>query len=449
MTNLKQKGKTLGYICNNIIIFLCMSEIFFILRIFNGSLPHSLFLDSILKYNESADLFYLDDYWKKGTQVNVSRKIFQIPPDSVVEIVSPDLMLPMPDKQYIKLYTSDLQKTAQFVPGTPDNKYYQGGFTPTLENALNNQYWNYSATYGHLRMMYCTNTGSFLSRRFEFIYIDKVQCLHWIRGVSNGNVVASCENVISMGHTQVFQLAHFLDDILAPILMFPQEVRQKSVVVVFDKAKHFMELLMAIGIPPERIIWVKSGQWVYAENLYVPIKPVPHLSHYGKLIVDLSRKMKNYYNVTNNKPTKLIFINRANGLSRRMKNMQELCDETQKLYPLYKFEYHEDSNSFKEAAMLWSTSKFIFIVAGSNSAKSIFMQENSILVVGLSNNMDNTAPLRCGPINVFTLVFRVNEINHFHPLSTTCNLTRPLRAIKLAMYVVENGHFDTTQKYED
>ena len=430
--------------------FQCIFSVFSMFYLFNP-LSGFVFINfSKVAFTETIGPNIIDQYNMEGTLIAIkSPNLQEIPKESIVEIVSPDLMLPKPDREYIKLYTNDLESIGEFLPKTPDNKYYQGGYTPTLENALNNQYWNYSASYGHLKNMYCTYTGSFITSDYQFIDIEPISAIKWIRAVANGRVIASFENIVTVGHTQVFQFGHFVADVLAPIVIFPEEIIQKSFVVINKASKRFQELLEACDINLQQVIFVDKGEWVFAKNLYAPISPLPHLSHYGKLITRLSSKLKRYYNTSELLPTRFLFINRPRGLSRRMQNMEELSRMAQTQFPKYNFEYIEDTNSFKESALQWGTAKFMFVIVGSNNAKNVFMQENTVLIVGLANVMESCAPLRSGPLKIFTLEYRNKEMNHWITKPTYCDPKRSMRAISIGMYVVEHGRFNPDESFHD
>ena len=375
--------------------------------------------------------------------------ISDLPLNQKYEVIYQSFNLPKPDTVYIKFYMNDISKKTLhgFLPATKGNIYYQGGFTKTLEDDLNWQYWNYGCSYLHITNVYCSFTATFVTKDLKRVCLDQTR-INKIRDSKAGMCFASVDSAIGVGHTQVYQLGHFISDVLAPLLMFPENILKTSAIIINKHAKRFVDSVRALGISLDNVFLLGQYEWVFCEHYYTPYKPLPHLAHWGSLMANVSTKLRAYYHVENIKPSRFIYVNRAKGYSRRLTNMNEIVKIAAETYPKYNMEYIEDTNSLNESAHLWASAKFVFVVAGSNSAKNVFMNEHTIMVAILSNLLDNSPALRGGPNHIFTLYFRSKNVKH-EAKNCKADITRSIRVIGIALYVVEHGHFDPNEKFRD
>ena len=130
-----------------------------------------------------------------------------------------------------------------FLPTMPNNSNYLGGYSKHLEHDLNVQYWNYSGSWVHMKNMYSTYTGTFVIENMSYIHLEKFEEAFYIRKHPDGKIVGAYENVISLGHTQIYQLGHFFQDAVAPILMLPKKSFQNHMLQLIKLQKIILKYI--------------------------------------------------------------------------------------------------------------------------------------------------------------------------------------------------------------
>ena len=420
-----------------------------LLKLFFGLLMLYLIVyKNFLIFGKTPDIIKIDHNYFMKSDVRIIDVINYIPQNCLVSFHHCNFSLHKPDKQYIKFYHKNMSsKMKSFLPTMPNNSNFLGGYSKYLEHDLNVQYWNYSGSWVHMKNMYSTYTGTFVTMNMSYIHLDKFEETFFIRNHPNGKIVGVYENVISLGHTQIFQLGHFFQDAVAPILMFPKKIIKKSYIAINSIAQNYIEVYQAIGIPLNRVILLNPTDWVFCKNLYSPIFPLPHLAHYGILIKKLSKQLRKYYKIDSIIPSKYIFSNRLPSRRRNIGNMEEIVDTMNKVFPFYKFEYIQDNEIISSSAKIWATAIFMFVPTGSNCIKELFMKEKSVMVVALGDATDNCMALAAATHNVFTLFFRIYNLHHESYEPCIVNISLIVRVVKIALFCVNNGYFNPNENY--
>lgn len=86
--------------------------------------------------------------------------------------------------------------------------------------------------------MYCTYTATLVTNDLKRVCLDQTKN-YWIRNSPDGICFASVESAIGVVHTQVYQLSHFIPDVLASLLMFHENVLKTSAIIINKNAKRF------------------------------------------------------------------------------------------------------------------------------------------------------------------------------------------------------------------
>ena len=361
--------------------------------------------------------------------ITIQNIIYDIPRESLREYVNLDLNLPNYNYNHIMLFNE---------PKFNGSIYYHKGVVDEINQAC----WKFNASYICVKYVYCCGNTSFCLRNFTLIWIDKTQHF-WIRKPLNGSLQGSYDNIIALGHSQIFQFGHFFSDVLIPLLMFPQDVISKSYLLLNANSKKHVHYLKYIGFLTEKVIFLKKRQWLFATNLYTPIDPLVHISHYGKLSNTFSKKLRNYFNLTNVIPDKYYITNRDPKQSRHIANMEEVYQAIVNEYPERNFEILPDIQNFDEAAYYWGRAKLVFGPTGSNLFKHYIMANKTILVVIAAENFDNALVIGTGSHDVFALFSILPGMPHFHIHVNVLNISEALILINIALNCIDNGHFDS------
>ena len=86
-------------------------------------------------------------------------------------------------------------------------------------------------------------------------------------------------------------------------MILPDEIKQKSKLVIYLKQRIYATLLSAIGFEQNQIIRIPKLHWIYARTLYTCYDPVAHVRHFGTGIVRLSRQLRKHFKLDNIIPT--------------------------------------------------------------------------------------------------------------------------------------------------
>ena len=384
-------------------------------------------------------------------RVHVNIWIFHIPYTCIEKYSRLDLSLPKFDYDHVRYFNKTVfLRSEGFLPRNGNNSNYVGPYYDGIERDVNRQCWDHHASYVHLKYMYVTYTATFVLKNMTLIMLEKYyRNLGWIRSTNNGPVIAEYPNVIATGHYQIKVFGHMIADAIIPLLMFPQEIIDKSIIVLASHGKRFEYFFNVIGIPLERVIFLNDRQWIFAQNLYALVDPITHLQHYGILSLKFSQKLRHYYGVENVIPTKyLICVRRKSNYHRSISNIQEVVDHMGKVYPERNFEIFEDPYDMNESAKIWSSAKFVFGPTGSNMYKHYFLKEKSIIIVALANYLDNSIAIAAGAHDVFSLFFRLEGLVHLGSSSPPLNIKLAERLFSIGLYCVDHQHYNPSDTFE-
>ena len=388
---------------------------------------------------------------KTTEKINIKGSIKEIPKEHLVSYHTPSVRLQKPKWKHIKFIKRGINYSMNSViPRVPGNANFLGGYDPALEDDMNNNYWNYSASYVHMKNMYCTYSGAFITdSNFEYIDLEKNPNINFIHDHPNGTCIKSYDYAITAGHTQIYQFGHFMHDVVMVMMLFPDDILKNSYIIINSGALSYCEGLIAIGVDKWQIIGLKSGEYVHCRNLYAAVDPIPHMSHYGLLCIKLSNKLRNYYSVEHVVPSRYLFMNRKINRGRRIGNMEDIVLAANKKYEnKYYFEYVEDDETLKGSSILWSSARFMFCPTGSNCVKELFMAPNTIIVISLRDLLDISHSIRAASHGVFALLFRIVGYPHYSNKVAICNIDLGLKAVSLAIRCLELGHFDPDADYQ-
>ena len=229
--------------------------------------------------------------------------------------------------------------------------------------------------------------------------------------------------------------------------MFPQDVIEKSYLVLNINSIRYRNYLNYIGFLPEKAVFLNNNEWAFAFNLYTPVDPIVYLAHYGKLADLFAKKIRSYFNITNLIPDKYFITNRGPRQTRHIENMQDVLEAFNSKYPDKHFSILEDINNFDEAAYLWGSAKLIFGPTGSNLFKHYAMASKTILIVIASNLLDIDLAMGAAAHDVFCLFLQLPNMPQFSFHRNILNITEAFRVLEIGLYCLDHGHFDPNETF--
>ena len=182
---------------------------------------------------------------------------------------------------------------------------------------------------------------------------------------------------------------------------------------------------------------MKMGEWAYVSiaHLFIP-------SNYLNCYADLSMQMKNMFfekfNLSSISPTRYCFTNRKFNTSRHIANMNSVIDSAKIHFPNITWEIIPDnSKDLEKMAKEFASVLLIFMPTGSNSIKTCFMHNYTVMVTVCSPGLDLSILLYCASTSVFLLQYTEN-FQHFDLDPITISVTRAIKNIERGLYCVKH-----------
>ena len=369
-----------------------------------------------------------------STYVEVKGSYKGIPSSVLQKTIRIDSSLPVPPIEMTKYYRKD------------QDLYYAEPYSETLEKEVNTVYYNTTADFVILKNMYVSFAGSYTTNDFIYLDVEPNPALEVIRDHSNGKVIGDYPSVIALGHNSVFIYSHWYYDVLAPLVLIPQEIVDSSYILAFQNKQFALDTLLPLGIKEENIIFIHQGEWVYASNLIAAINPTPHIGHFNKATLILSQKLRDYYHLEKIIPTFYYFSNRQG--RRMITNLDDIYKAVVNKFPNYKTSIVPDFDRIDRFAKIWAEAKFMFMGTGSNFIKNLFMKEKSVIVVALANSQDLCIARSAASHGVFTLYFVVVGMDHHYDQSGhACDVDLALRVCSIGFYCAEHGQWKSNETF--
>ena len=365
--------------------------------------------------------------------VNVTDKIFEIPEYCMEEYVNLNLNLEKPRFDYVKLLDKSLFGDVE--------EYNQ------MEKDINNDLWQFNASYVHLRNIYCSGTGSFCTDNMSVIHLDEGNETYWIREFQNGPVIGNYISVIAVTHRGIRCFGHFLGDVLVPLMLFPEELLHNSTILVFKKGICYSEYFKCVGISPLQVIYPNLNDWIFCDHFYTPVDPMVFLAHFGQLTRKFSMKLRSYFKLDEITPTKYFLTNRAPRQFRYIKNMKKILEKFKELYPERGFTMLQDYHDLKTSSIQFGSAKLIFGPTGSNLFKHFAMPNKSILIVIASDIVDRTLCIGAATHEIFVLFIRLPGMLQHIKTNNVLNEDEAIRAINIGLYCVDHGYFNPAENF--
>ena len=296
-----------------------------------------------------------------------------------------------------------------------------------------NVYVNPFSTFGY--------NGSFF---FKMQYTLHFSVRRFIK--KSGQLKHLCNEFVLVGNQLArYSFGHMHEDVLLPMLLIPDEVRERAYVFCPPNNPLFKEGLQLIGFKEQKILLVDEDEWMYANMYHTILNPLPFLCYYGKCCRKFHQIIVDTYNLSNVKNDQYVFCNRDKGFCRHITNIDEVFNQTKLQYPQYDWKYLIDIfPTLKETFINWITVKFMFLPTGSNTHKCLAMKPGSVMVVATScDNFDSAAMRIISSSDVFNIWFTVPGMKHFKIQPNYVNVTDAIKAIDIGIYAADHQKLPT------
>lgn len=289
----------------------------------------------------------------------------------------------------------------------------------------------------HLKNIY-VSAGA-ISTNYNEIILPHPDILKWLYASTPGKVIGFFHSVIHIGHLHMMSFGHFINDGLNPLMMMPDTVLNASVIVMQENP-YIREYIKYLGLNND-ICCVHNNEWVYAENLYYPGKPKPHLNHPGNTYRKLGLLFRKGLNLTDVVPDRYILSNRKTEF-RRIINMNEIYNKTKTEFPEYNWELDEMiPRPLPDLAKIWGHAKILFCVCGSNMMNCFILPKGCVIIALFDDTCDISA-IHCAIVSQAKLVALFDgSIPHFSACNNTLKFSQLRVGIKSALYYQTHGQW--------
>lgn len=193
----------------------------------------------------------------------------------------------------------------------------------------------------------------------------------------NGNVIAHVMNGICFGHGYL-NFGHFIIDCLLPLMAMPEDYIKNSKIICSANKVFAADFYAVLGVL-DNVIFVNPTQWVHCDSLISATDPMPHMMHFGPVCQRFSDIFRKKLNLTSIEPNRFAVVQRTN--SRIISNIDDCIQALKAEIPDVNWECINDTGmDLQQYAKLHASLKIFGNVCGSNTHKSLFMKENSVVI---------------------------------------------------------------------
>ena len=328
---------------------------------------------------------------------------------------------------------------------------YTSCYTQLVARSANHSLYYYPSAVGreysfyvHLKHVYCTPSKG-IATNDNLIYTNDVGKIERLVQVFSNQTF---EHVVFLFSSWGDVFGHWLQDCMPALLFIPQNIINKSMIMVSINLPTAKQWLEPFGINESRII-SDTRYWYYTQNLYLYYQLE---KFHGSTIYSMQKLIKvlrKHFKVNDIKGTKYVLSNKARTEFRSFSNFNELFIQTCQTFPEYKWELQEwDYSNVSKLALHVAEIKVLISPSGSKTYYSIFM--NHDLSCGIVQLMATTIDYPCFGLGITLDIW---QIGFTHPNRThwfkwlPCNISYTLTNTKRILYAVKyhkwpEGTFD-------
>ena len=328
------------------------------------------------------------------------------------------------------------------------NESFKSNKTVCNEYVLNKKAIYLKSHHAVLQNVWVNNFGTWAYKN-EFIRLPGWMFTKWCsRGRHDrrtGYVDYIVDELIFTGEYESHKnFGHFHNDWLQPLMIIPEEIRERCYISYNTKPSFIKEGLLAIGFREEQLLPQKRGNWIIANKFHTVIDKRAELNYFGITCVLFHEKVTETFKLNEIYATKYGLSNRKKGQWRSITNFQDFVDSTKQTFPDIDWkEVNDYFPTLKDTAKEWASYKLICLPTGSNCMKALYMKSKSVLVVGSSDGLDESVLFCCCSCGVFVYYFPVPGMKHFGDTDSKnyYNITIAINALRNGIYCAKNGNW--------
>lgn len=242
---------------------------------------------------------------------------------------------------------------------------------------------------------------------------------------------------------------HCIEDFYTPLFMIPEDIRSTSPVLVFSLPSIADELLHVFCVPPENRVYIPDDTWVYADKVYTIADKVHFLCNYGMPTLLMKRYLHEKFNLSQINSTRYCYTNRAYKKPRYIHNLDALVSSMKKEFPDIAWEFVPDNHSSVcECAKEWKSILLILCPIGSNTAKVIFMADNTVCVACTSLRIEWSISQFCVACNIFEIQYDGMTGDHLEGSGSPIDINLTLKMLSSGLYVLKHGKWPQSEVLE-
>ena len=283
----------------------------------------------------------------------------------------------------------------------------------------------------HVKDAFCTGQ-EMVAANGNYLFLNDIMN---IQSIEFSNL--SYEHLLFLYSPWSHTFGHFLQDCLPALLCIPQDIVNKSMIMVNFDRKGAEDWLSLFDISPSRI--VVEDRWVHADNLYLYYQREPILASniysFQKVIVHLRKRLK----VENIKATKYYIINKPPKKARYILNFDHLCKVVKQRFNQFDWNIEiAGYSNITKTSLLFAETKVLVSPSGSILMNSIFMKRNYTCGIIAINSLDIDYPnFGLGiTIEIWQIMVKSFGFNHFSQIR--CNIQKCITAITRVLYALEH-----------
>ena len=314
---------------------------------------------------------------------------------------------------------------------------YNSSYSQLIDkNATKSGFFYYSAVareYGrfiHLKQVYCTSEKAISKDGIVYKFLTMIYTKQLPTACAYDHIV-----FLYSPWGNIF--AHWLQDCLPVLFLVPQEILNKSKIMV--SFKNYRPWFDLFNISDSQVIY-DLDHFYFAENLYFynSVDSINGLCihSFNKLVSFLKDK----FELNKIKATRYVFSNKEKNEMRSIANLNEFYEKAQEVFPQYKWDWDKwDHNDLKGLAQTVASIKILVSPSGSKLYNSIYMNFNyttGICIIN-SNKIDS-------PNYAMGLSLGIWQIGYTHKYEHyakwwNCSIPYGLICLKRLLYVVDHG----------
>ncbi|EAY03960.1 hypothetical protein TVAG_314900 [Trichomonas vaginalis G3] len=313
--------------------------------------------------------------------------------------------------------------------------------SPSLTDSYNSNAKNLDTHFFVLTQVYVNAEGGMVFDNKYYEYPDDPSSLFSHRNHAGLTPVKyHIHELINVGYGYCkTNFGHCIEDFFTPLLMIPEYIRQSSKILVNSLPSITDELFELFGIKNENRVYINANVWMSVDKVYIIAEKTHFLSIYGMSTLNLKRFFHEKFELDKIRSSRYCYSNRGYMKPRYIHNLDELMEKVSKKWPNIKWEFVPDNHSsVRESAKEWKTIKLIFCPIGSNVAKAIFMEDNSVVVTPTSERTEWSISQYCVACLIFEIQFDALKGDHLIGNGSPVDINLSLKMIEAGLYCVEN-----------